>query len=98
MNEVGNWVLEEFTPCELPKEVAAGFAQVMDHITGVNYTPLLYTATQIVAGKNHMIICESIPVVLNPVKSLVAVYLHQALSVEGGEFRLLSVEPIKIGL
>ena len=98
MNEVGNWVLEEFTPCELPKEVAAGFAQVMDHITGVNYTPLLYTAIQIVAGKNHMIICESVPVVLNPVKSLVAVYLHQALSVEGGEFRLLSVEPIKIGL
>ena len=98
MNEVGIWILEEFTPCELPKEVAAGFAQVMAHITGVNYTPLLYAATQIVAGKNHMIICECIPVVLNPVRSLAAVYLHQALPVEGGEFRLLSVEPIKIGM
>nr|WP_314466473.1 hypothetical protein [uncultured Clostridium sp.] len=98
MNEVGNWVLEEFTPCELPKEVAAGFAQVMSTFVGGNYTPLLYAATQIVAGKNHMIICESIPVVLNPERSLVAVYLHQTLPVEGGEFQLLSVQPIKIGI
>lgn len=98
MNEVGNWVLEEFTPCKLPKEVAAGFSQVMSTIVGVSYTPLLYAATQVVAGKNHMIICESTPVVLNPVRSLVAVYLNQALPVEGGEFQLLSVQPIKIGI
>jgi len=96
MNEVGNWMLEEFTPCELPKEVADGFAQVMSTIVGVTYTPLLYAATQIVAGKNHMIICESTPVVLNPVRSLVAVYLHQALPVDGGKFQILSIEPIKI--
>ena len=98
MNGVGTWVLEEFTPCELPKEVATGFSQVMDQIIGVNYTPLLYAASQIVAGKNHMIICECVPVAINPVRSLVAVYLHQALPAEGEEFRLLSVEPIKIGL
>lgn len=97
MNEVGNWVLEEFTPCKLPEEVAAGFSQVMSTIVGVNYTPLLYAATQVVAGKNHMIICESTPVVLNPVRSLVSVYLHQALPVEGGKFQLLSIEPIRIG-
>ncbi|GLB31403.1 hypothetical protein LAD12857_33260 [Lacrimispora amygdalina] len=98
MNEVGNWVLEEFTPCELPKEVADGFSQVMSTIVGVSYTPLLYAATQVVAGKNHMIICESTPVVLNPVRSLVAVYLNQTLPAEGGEFRLLSVQPIRIGI
>lgn len=98
MNEVGNWVLEEFTPGELPKEVADGFSQVISTIVGVRYTPLLYAATQVVAGKNHMIICESVPVVLNPVRSLVVVYLHQMLPVEGGAFRLVSIQPIKIGI
>jgi hypothetical protein len=98
MSEVGNWVLEEFTPCQLPKEVADGFAQVMSKIVGVQYTPLLYAATQIVAGKNHMIICESIPVVLNPQRSLVSVYLHEALPADGGDFQLLTVQPIKTGI
>lgn len=98
MNEVGNWVLEEFTPCELPKEVADGFAQVMSNIVGVSYMPLLYAATQMVAGTNHMIICESAPIVMNPIRSLTTVYLHQALPAEGGEFRLLSVQPITVGI
>ncbi|MDW2799206.1 hypothetical protein RZO55_16655 [Clostridium boliviensis] len=98
MSEVGNWVLEEFTPCELPKEVADGFEQVMSKLVGVRYTPLLYAATQIVAGKNHMIICKSIPAVLNPQSSLVSVYLHEALPVDGGDFQLLSVQQIKIGI
>ncbi|WP_349674894.1 hypothetical protein [Lacrimispora sp.] len=98
MNEVGNWVLEEFIPCKLPKDVADGFDQVMSKIVGVNYTPMIYVASQIVAGKNHMIICGSTPVVMNPQRSLVAVYLHQALAADGGEFQLLSVQPVKIGL
>ncbi len=98
MNGVGNWVLEEFTPCDLPQDVASGFTQVMNEMVGVHYTPLLYAATQLVSGKNHMIICESSPVVVDPVRSLVAVYLHQELPVAGGSFSLLSIQPINIGI
>ncbi|MDK2968327.1 hypothetical protein [Lacrimispora sp.] len=98
MNGLGNWVLEEFTPCDLPQEVASGFTDVMNEMVGAHYIPLLYAATQLVAGKNYMIICESSLVAADPVRSLVAVYLHQELPVDGGAFRVLSIQPINIGI
>jgi len=55
-------------------------------------------ASQIVAGKNHMIICGSTPIVMNPQRGLVTVYLHEALPADGGGFQLLTVQPVKIGL
>ncbi len=46
MENVGNWVLAKFTPCELPEKIATGFGQVMSSLVGVRYTPLLYAASQ----------------------------------------------------
>ena len=98
MVNVGNWVLASFTPCELPEKIASGFDQAMRGIVGARYTPLLYTASQIVAGTNHMIICETTPVVPYAVSKLVEVYLHEALPADGGDFRLVSVKAIEIGM
>lgn len=98
MKNVGEWVLASFTPCELPEKIATGFEQAMQGITGARYTPLLYAASQIVAGTNHMIICETTPVVQSPESRLVEVYLYEALPADGGGFRLISVKAINIGM
>lgn len=97
MENIGNWVLAKFTPCELPEKIATGFIQATSGIVGARYTPLLYAASQIVAGTNHMIICAATPVVPNPEPRLVEVYLHEALSAEGGGFQLIAVKNIEIG-
>ncbi|KPU43503.1 hypothetical protein OXPF_29440 [Oxobacter pfennigii] len=97
MTSVGNWVLADFTACNLPEKVATGFGEAMSKLVGARYTPLLYAASQIVNGTNHMIICEAVPMTVTPEPRLVAVYIHEALLAYGGDFRLLSVKPIEVG-
>jgi hypothetical protein len=88
----GAWeILGNMQACNLPQDVATGFMEVANGMIGVTYVPVLYCATQIVNGKNHMIICTQ-TVSSNPAKeSIVEMVLHQATD---GTFSILSIKSI----
>lgn len=91
----GAWeVLENIPACNLPQEVATGFSAAANSMLGASYTPLVYCAVQIVAGTNHMIICQQDASTDPPKRDIVKMVLHQALPADGGAFTLLSVESI----
>ncbi len=89
--QVGGWTLVDNMPtAELPQEVATAWAEVMN-ICGAEYVPVLYVGTQVVAGKNHMILCLQNLVVEGGESRLVKVILNCSLS---GKWSVLSIEAI----
>ena len=88
----GAWeIVENMQACNLPQDVATGFSEVGNSMIGATYVPVLYCATQIVNGKNHMIMCKQ-TVSSNPAKeSIVEMVLHQATD---GTFSVLSIKNI----
>ena len=68
-----------FTPVDSPivtDEVKALVEKATAELTGAEYEPVAYVATQIVAGKNHLILCKITPVVPDSIGhySLVTIY------------------------
>lgn len=62
MSIPGGWNITEnaknLPACDLPEKVASTFTKVTKGLIGAKYEPLLYLATQIVDGENHMILCR----------------------------------------
>lgn len=62
MNKVGGWEITEdalrYPTCKLPEQVASAFAKVTADLIGAKYEPIMYLATQVVNGTNHMILCR----------------------------------------
>lgn len=62
MNVAGGWLItddaKEFKTCGLPENVASAFAKAKEGLDGAQYEPLMYLATQVVSGVNHMILCR----------------------------------------
>lgn len=58
----GGWQITEdalaYSACNLPEDVASVFSQVTKDLEGARYEPLMYLATQVVSGINHMILCR----------------------------------------
>lgn len=58
----GGWVItedaEKYPTCSLPEQVATAFSEVTKALLGPKYEPLMYAATQVVSGTNHMILCR----------------------------------------
>lgn len=58
----GGWTITEdagkYPVCNLPETVASAFSQVTKDLRGARYEPLMYAATQVVNGINHMILCR----------------------------------------
>lgn len=88
---VGGWNILKMEPCNLPQKLATGFAKVVGDIDGASYEPLLYCATQIVNGTNHMLICKQTLVTNPPSENIVKMILHETLD---GNFIILSIESI----
>ncbi len=76
----GAWQFQEMTPCNLPKEVAAAFNKAVGGIIGVGYMPVLYVASQLVAGMNYCIICKTTAMTNPPLVGCKAVYIYADLS------------------
>ena len=87
----GSWNILKMEPCKLPQKLATGFSEVTKEIVGASYEPVLYCATQLVAGTNHMLICNQTLVTNPPKKSIVKMILHETLD---GKFIILSIENI----
>ncbi|MCR5784557.1 MAG: fibronectin type III domain-containing protein [Eubacterium sp.] len=58
--ESGGWEINtEFGTPEIPDEVQEAFDKAMENLVGVDYTPVLYLGSQVVAGMNYKLICTS---------------------------------------
>ncbi len=79
---VGGWVYhtDEMKVCDLPQKVATAFAKATHGIIGVRYEPVLYVASQLVAGMNYCIVCKTTAATNPPVKSCMVLTIYEDLS------------------
>lgn len=58
----GGWKITKdalnYPVCDLPENVASAFSKVTMDLVGAKYEPLMYLATQVVSGQNHMLLCR----------------------------------------
>ena len=71
---LGGWTVAE-SP-EIPGEVRTLFNEAMEGLVGVNYEPVTYLGSQIVAGYNHALFCRAKAVVpdAEPYYAVVIIY------------------------
>ncbi len=88
----GGW-----TPASDPavtEEIRELFDKAMDGMVGVNYVPVAYLGSQVVAGMNYAILCQATVVYPNAQPEWVVVYLYKDL--EGG-VSILDIADFDIG-
>lgn len=56
------------------------FAKATETLAGVDYEPYAYLASQIVAGKNHRVLCKATPTVPNAVTTYAIVTVYEDLN------------------
>ena len=64
---------------ELPEEVKAAFESAAMFNLGMDYTPVTYLGSQVVAGMNYRILCTGTPVVPDAAEGLYVVTVYQDL-------------------
>lgn len=72
---LGGW-----TPAEsvaLTVEAQELLAKATEKLLGSRYTPVLYLGTQVVAGRNHALLCRVAPVTADPVETYAIVKLYE---------------------
>ena len=78
----GGDVLGGWTKAESP-EITEEFKQVFDKavatLAGVEYTPVAYVASQVVAGKNHCVLCKAAATVPGAEANYALVYIYEDL-------------------
>lgn len=60
-------------------EIKTMFNKATEELTGVDYVPVAYVASQIVAGTNHVILCTATPVVPDAVTTYALVTVYEDL-------------------
>lgn len=86
---LGEWILEEMEPCDLPEKVASGFSQAFSDMTRADYMSVLYCGHQLVHGINHIIICKQTLVISDKAEYLVKVILNEILPSDSEENGIL---------
>ena len=87
----GGWAPSE-NP-EITEERQELFDKGMD-LVGVQYVPVAYLGSQIVAGTNHCFLCQATVVYPGAIPYYTLVYLHEALD---GEVTILNIATLDIG-
>ena len=77
---MGGWAAAD--DAAITDEVRALFDQAMEGLVGVNYVPVAYLGSQVVAGTNHAILCQATVVYPDAQPTWVVVFLYENL--EGG--------------
>ena len=75
-------------------ELKALFDKGVEGLVGVNYVPLVYLGSQVVAGTNYAFLCQASMVVPDPVPEWAIVYLYQDLQ---GEISVLDITGFDVG-
>ena len=79
------------------EELKALFEKGTETLTGASYIPVAYLGSQVVAGRNHAFLCQSVtayPGSLETAPAYAMVYLYEDLS---GNVSILSIADFDIG-
>ena len=76
--KTGGWTDAKDT--ELTEERIAIFNKATERLLGVNYEPVEYLGSQVVAGINHCYLCWATPVSQDAAPHLVRVYIYEDLN------------------
>ena len=74
---LGGWSIPESN--EVTEELKAVFDKGLEGLMGVNYEPVAYMGSQLVAGTNHCFLCKATVVYPDAEPYWVLVYLYQDL-------------------
>ena len=78
----------------ITEEVQALLDKATETLLGVDYTPVAYLGTQLVAGTNHCILCQASTVYPGAAPYYVLVYIYEDLS---GNVEILDIADLDIG-
>ena len=78
----------------LTPERKAIFDKGMEGLLGVDYVPVVYLGSQVVAGTNHAFLCQGTIVVPNAVPEWMVVYLYEDLQ---GNVSVLDIGGFDVG-
>ena len=73
----GGWSVAE--SAAVTDEYRAVFDKALEQLVGVDYEPIAYLGSQVVAGTNHCFLCRSTVVVPGAEPSLSLVYIYEDL-------------------
>lgn len=88
----GGWNATE-SPA-LTEEVMEVFGKAIDGLEGVEYKPVAYLGCQVVAGRNHCILCQSKVVVPDARPCYSLVYIYEDLS---GKAEITNIVNLDLG-
>ena len=88
---VGGWTPTEGDPTQIPEEVLTAFTKATEELTGCDYMPVALLATQLVAGTNYCLLCQTRLVTPEAPVGYALVYLYAALD---GSAHLQKVQEI----
>ncbi len=89
---MGGWTIAD--PIELTPERMDIFDKGLENLVGVDYTPIAYLGSQVVAGVNHCFLCKAKAVYPGAEAYLALVYLYQNPE---GEVSVLNIVGLDIG-
>ena len=97
---VGGWTVAENS--EVAEDQKAVFDKAVEKLLGVNYEPVAYLASQVVAGVNHCFLCKATVVSPNAAPAYKLVYIYQDLqgnatvtNIADLDIAALSVAPVQ---
>ena len=85
---MGGWSYAE--AYEITDELSALLNQAAAGLVGSDWIPVAEVGTQVVAGRNHCVLCQIVPVVPNPEAHYALVYIYENL--EGGAELLQTID------
>ncbi len=86
---LGGWTVNpDSTQAVLPEDVQAAFDAATAKLLGVNYTPVAYLGSQVVAGTNYAVLAKKTIVTAEPETTLVVLIISKSLE---GEASVLHV-------
>ena len=92
----GGWMLtDELSGSDavLPADVKTAFDKAMGGLLGVNYEPVAYLGSQLVAGHNYAVLCKASVVSAEPARAMAVIIIYADLQ---GNASLLSINPFPI--
>lgn len=89
---LGRWIPTEDDSTQIPEEVLTAFTKATEELTGCDYMPVALLATQLVAGTNYCLLCQTRLVTPEAPVGYALVYLYAALD---GSTSLLKVQEIE---
>ncbi len=79
---------------EVTDEIKAVFDKAMEGLLGVDYVPVVYLGSQVVAGTNHAILCQATAVTPEALPRYVVVFIYEDLE---GNASILSIADFDFG-